>query len=155
MFATGERWRVAARTAPRVISGGHVEAREVAKAANFVPRLTAGLLLLAALVAFANIGWAAASVADAPRPGLADPAAPDAGLVMTAGDGEERPCGAPGALSGTTRCLTSQCAPGGIPAAAMAVPSPRSGADAHAAVSDSPPRGVTPVLDPPPPRPSA
>ena len=135
----------------------------MAKAADIVRRLAVILLMAATLTAPANARQIAASSAGAPQSTLAilddltaPPAAvPDGGPIVTADDGRKPPCDGSGILPGTARCLTSQCAPGGIPAASSTAPSPRSGADAHAAVSDSPPRGVTPVLDPPPPRPSA
>src|SRR5690606_13766450 len=121
----------------------NVEVTEVPKAADIVRRLTAGLLLLSMLAAFADAGWAAAPSADAQRAILA---------VMTTDDMQMPRCDDLGAAAETARCLTPQCAPGGIPATATVVPAPRPGADARALVSEAQPRGTSPTLDPPPPR---
>lgn len=116
------------------------------KAADIVRRLAAGLLLLSMLVAFADAGWAAALSADAPGPIF---------TVTTAGDVQIPRCDGQTAAADTARCLTPQCAPGGISATAAVVPAPRPGADARAFVSEARPRGISVALDPPPPRRSA
>ncbi len=133
------------------------------RTATMVRRLVTGLLMLATLVAAAGSGTvktfpgaAFARTSDAVSTVADQRQAFAQEFVSTARD-TERPCSRNANAPGLARCSTVQCITvcGGLPAATFAIPPPSADADAHALVTDDPPRGISTTPDLPPPRPFA
>ena len=135
----------------------------MSRTANMVWRLAAGLLMLAALVAIADVdnvktltGAAFAQPSQAITE-AADERQSAVQEVRSANHGTERPCDRYGSTPGQSWCPMVPCITvcSGLPAAPFAIPAPPAGTDSHASVADDPSRGISTIPDLPPPRPFA